>query len=109
MGYTTQYSIVVRTMIPDKTSRNKIVEDIAKELTFLTNYDWDTDLYLEAKWYQWVEDMMYISKEHLGLLFIVDGAGEDKGDYWRSYFLDGKAQHCKSTIVYEPFDIEKMK
>ena len=61
-----------------------------------------------CKWYECNEDMITISKKFPNVLFQLDGNGEEDGDLWRNFFLNGNVQCTQVDIVYEEFDINKM-
>lgn len=62
----------------------------------------------KCKWYEHEEDMRRFSKLYPFILFELSGEGEESGDIWRKYFLNGKMQYCKSKIEFEPFDETKL-
>lgn len=62
----------------------------------------------ECKWYDYDADMKKISREHPGVLFELTGDGEEQGDQWITYYKDGKSQHCKAQITFEPYDPNKL-
>lgn len=57
-----------------------------------------------VKWYEWKEDMIAMSRMFPGVLFKMHGEGEENGDMWDAYFLDGKVQVHKARIVIDPLD-----
>lgn len=61
--------------------------------------------YGEAKWYEHEEDMLKLSNEFSKTLFKLHGEGEENGDIWDKYFLDGKMQECYAELILPPFDI----
>ena len=63
---------------------------------------------VESKWYEHRADMQDISKVFPGVLFILNGVGEESGDIWREYHLDGKYQCVKADITYQEFDQTKL-
>lgn len=42
-------------------------------------------------------------------LLTISGVGEESGDIWKAYFLNGKAQICQAQIIFEDFDKNKLK
>lgn len=60
-----------------------------------------------CKWYEHDEDMVKLSKMFPGVLFTLRGEGEESGDLWVSYYLNGKHQLCKAEAVYPEFDESK--
>lgn len=63
----------------------------------------------EIKWYSHVSDMRVFSKLFPKVLFTLRGEGEESGDIWAKYFLDGKMQEAKAEVVIAPFDASKLK
>jgi len=62
-----------------------------------------------CKWYDWKEDLKELSNRYQGFLFELIGVGEETEDIWKAFFLNGKCQLCPGRIVFEEFDIAKMK
>jgi hypothetical protein len=62
----------------------------------------------EASWYEHEKDMRAFSKQHPSILFILSGDGEQSGDIWTKYFLNGKVQVAKAVLNTEPFNISKL-
>jgi hypothetical protein len=62
-----------------------------------------------CKWYTWEADMRKISKQFPNTIFLIEGEGEDSGDIWKAYFLNGKMQKAEAKITFEPFDEQKLK
>lgn len=58
-----------------------------------------------SKWYDLEKDMRELSKLFPNYLFTVHGEGEEAGDLWNKYFLDGKCQTAQAAITYEKFDL----
>lgn len=75
--------------------------------------DWLTELIIEgsnsAKWYEHKKDMTLISKSCPGVLFTIEGEGEDVDDHWFEYWQNGKHQECVGVMTFPPFDHSKMK
>jgi hypothetical protein len=61
-----------------------------------------------TKWSDHEEDMREISKQWPGVVFCVNGIGEDWDDIWDQYFKDGKAQMCGARIEFDPYDPNKL-
>lgn len=62
-----------------------------------------------CKWYECEEEMRIVSAQFPGVLFELTGNGEEPGDIWIAYFLDGKMQKERARITYGEFDKEKLK
>lgn len=72
------------------------------EMSFALQSNGDT--HPETKWYAWFEDMLKMSAEIPNVLFKLHGEGEENGDIWDAYFLNGKGQHHRAEIVIKPCD-----
>lgn len=104
MGYNTYYSID----FPNKdlygedltvVASKHAVDDIEYALS---------DGSCPFKWYEHEEDLRECSKKLPGKLIRLKGWGEDVGDMWVKYFLDGKMQRI--DLVFDPpFDPRQLK
>lgn len=63
----------------------------------------------DAKWYKHTDEMTELSKEFPNVLFKLHGEGEDSGDIWDAYFMNGKMQYCPARIMCPPFDRNKLR
>jgi hypothetical protein len=93
MGYHTNFEISAEPDVID--------EDFEKVFLENTGYS----LYrggLEGKWYKHHTDMEKISKLYPDVKFTVNGEGEENGDIWKAYYLNGKSQMCKVKTSFEP-------
>ena len=58
-----------------------------------------------TSWYTYNEDMQTISKEWPGVLFTLDGAGDDHNDRWTAYYMNGQGVvHSQPDWEPPPFD-----
>jgi GH35 family endo-1,4-beta-xylanase len=55
----------------------------------------------ETSWYDYMDDMKYLSEQFPDVTFILDGDGEDKDDLWRAYFKNGRAVKVHARITYD--------
>lgn len=94
MGYYTDYKITAN---PDITED----EDFVKFFEEVTDYKFN-DGEIHGKWYSYHDNMVTISKQYPYVQFTVEGSGEENGDLWIAYFLDGAYQNCKVIISFEP-------
>lgn len=62
----------------------------------------------DGRWYEHEKDMREISSRYPHIFFTLTGEGEESGDLWKKYFLNGKCQVAKAAIVIAPFDPEKL-
>jgi hypothetical protein len=61
-----------------------------------------------CKWYDHESDMALFSKKYPESLFVLKGEGEESGDIWIKYFLNGKMQRAEAKITFEEFDESKL-
>lgn len=62
-----------------------------------------------SKWYEADKQLAEFSKKYPGWLFILYGEGEEAGDMWKNYYLNGKMQEAIAKITYDEFDEKKLK
>ena len=60
-------------------------------------------------WYSHEDNIKAISLEFPDVLFTLHGEGEEFGDIWNKYFLNGKMQMAKAEIIIPEFDKDKLK
>ena len=105
MGYYTRYKLSVEAgkQLTAAVERH-INDDEDGYLNCAYNHD-DSDT---MKWYDWEQDMRTLSGKFPGVLFQLDGEGEESGDVWRAHFYDGKMQHQTLEPRWDEFDVEKL-
>ena len=111
MGYQTHYTLNVSYEGSDKENSYEEIQKV-KDANIDDWYGTIGELIeggLEAKWYDHEEDMRRISKQFPKILFVLEGHGEEDGDIWKAYFLEGKCQRCKAELRFPPFDATKLK
>jgi hypothetical protein len=69
------------------------------ECSMFGGYNGQTD---PMKWYGWKEDLIVASKKFPTVTFIMSGNGEDDGDLWRAYALDGEIEMCDGQVIFNP-------
>lgn len=116
MGYLTQFNLETRENITYKQECEIAVE--LEKLIFGNDeaeYEEEEDpLYTpfelifeeQLKWYNHRADMKKISIKFPDILFILTGHGEQPGDLWREYHLNGKVQYEKAK--FDDFDERKL-
>jgi hypothetical protein len=62
-----------------------------------------------CKWYEHEQEVAEFSKYFPTTLFTLNGEGEETGDIWKKYFLNGKMQVAKAKILFDEFDEKKLK
>lgn len=61
-----------------------------------------------SKWYECKEDLKEFSKKYPNWLFTLSGEGEQSGDIWKAYFVNGKVQLAKARIVIDEFNPKEL-
>jgi len=110
MGYYTRYDLDVVSDQSDPVELERFLKDRNSGKTF-GSYDLPLDLSdsESMKWYDWQEDMVALSKEYPNVLLTLSGEGEESGDIWKAYFMNGEAQHVAAKIVFSDPDFSKFK
>lgn len=136
MGYYTQFKISVNGKLENK-QRVAELEKAKKEAEVLTgklkelalaavekelNFEKNIDIQKvvsdkigynpfeeETKWYNHENDMREISKQFPDVIFQLNGEGEESGDIWVKYFVNGKMQTASAKITFDGFDQKKLK
>lgn len=104
MGYYTHYTL--------KFNSNESIEEHIGNHWISKYFDQSVDGSYRSdaiKWYEHEDDMRVLSGQFPGVLFTLEGEGEEGGDLWIKYFLNGKMQSSPAKITYEPFDASKLK
>ncbi len=109
MGYYTQHTLV---SITDTITQTEIsdISDIKDKIGLHSEYG-ELDFVFEeqCKWYNFEEDMKSFSLQYPTFLFKILTEGEESGDMFTHYFLNGKTQCESAEITFKPFDINKLK
>ncbi|MGM0815336.1 MAG: hypothetical protein ACQEUO_07410 [Bacillota bacterium] len=63
----------------------------------------------DMKWYECDEDVLEVSRQFPEVLITVKGDGESSRDFWKTYFKNGKMQHCQGRVVYDEFDEKELR
>lgn len=103
MGYYTDFELDYVTYPELDTVSWDIKRKIEK---YLENQDLLNNLFNNCKWYEHDEDMGRLSLEFPDVLFTLLGYGEDRGDIWKAYYLNGKMQDTPAQIIFEEFSPE---
>lgn len=104
MGYLTNYFIQVKDVSEEdfKVIIEK-VNNFEKVISY-SNHSFGT----YAKWYDYKDNIAYISKSFPKALFIIDCVGED-AEKWKTYIQNGKYQDAEAHITYDEFDPKKLR
>ena len=98
MGYYTRYDLEIV-----ETDNHEV--DHKENLLNLERYKYLFDD--EIKWYDHEESLISYSKQYPTTIFKLIGEGEENGDLWHKYFVNGGMQVCKGIISYPVMDISK--
>jgi len=104
MGYYTHFEV-------EATSKSiAAAQAAAKDLAETSGYSVDmtghnTFEIHEAKWYDWENHAAQVSKNHPGVIFQLDGSGEESGDIWRAWAHAGEVfkSEAEMTFVMPPW------
>lgn len=106
MGYYTNFTLSASRVPPAKV---QALQSEVDRMSVFEDYWDDTSWSAYTKWYDWEQDMLLLSARFPGVLFQLDGDGEESGDIWRAYFMSGKMQYESCHFFFGEFDEEKMK
>jgi len=97
MGYYTDFTLDYKGSLPETEFKRSFEE--------VTNYPLEDYPYLsEVKWYDYVQDMVTLSKIYPKVLFILGGKGEEAEDLFSYYFFNGEHSGGRAEITYLPID-----
>jgi len=100
MGYYTDFNLEIS---------NEAITALAERLKeWIDAKEFIEYKYVNAKWHNYGEDLIQISKQFPEELITVDGAGEEDEDRWKHYFKGGKHTFCQGRIVYDEFREENL-
>jgi hypothetical protein len=71
--------------------------------------DKDAETREKCKWYDHDDELKEFSKKFPTWLFTLCGEGEEPGDIWKEYFVNGKMQKEVAKFVIDDFDMTKLK
>lgn len=108
MGYETRYRL--KTVGPGLDETDPLVTVLGEKPQALPDFGRKiadfTDGYNpfedRCKWYEHEEDMTALSKKFPHVLFILEGIGEEDGDFWRKYFRAGKMSRADAVLTFSP-------
>lgn len=108
MGYYTNYSL----SFSPENKNDRIGKDkydaILRELSKMNVFDDEECTYAYDKWYDHDKDMRLISSKFPGIVFELDGNGEESDDIWVSYYLNGGSQFAPAQIQFDKFCRNKL-
>jgi hypothetical protein len=110
MGYYTRYELSIQDDPKGPyLDPTQVISDLRKECDYAKyalNENGDTQE--SCKWYDHEDDLRKFSKKYRGTVFVLKGEGEETGDLWVKYFLNGKMQVTKAKISFDPYDPSKV-
>lgn len=110
MGYYTKFDLDVISGQSDPVELERFYQDQGNDKTF-GSYDLPLDLNDSEpmKWYDWKKDMEALSMDYPNVLLVLSGEGEESGDIWKSYFMNGQSQVVKAKVVFDAPDFSSFK
>lgn len=106
MGYNTNYRLGV-TVLGDSIDHVALLRSECEGAEYALDNDGECSGN-EARWHDHEADLIAFSKEHPGYLFRLNGDGEDSGDVWVKYFVNGQVQREKVELRLAEFDPSKL-
>ena len=108
MGYYTSYSL---RFYPER--KNDLIgkdkrDAILRELRKMNVFGDEECTYAYGKWYDHDEDMCLISSKFPGIVFELNGHGDDSDDIWVSYYFNGGGQFAPAQIQFDEFCRNKL-
>jgi len=107
MGYITSYSLKICRKDQSNIGHNlaeEVIELLRKQDSPRYALTECGDIKNSCTWYDHEEDLIKFSKYHPDLLFTLSGEGEEAGDIWKKYFINGKVQVEKAQITIKEFN-----
>ena len=95
MGYYTNYKLEIIREHKEDVTDETVMKAFASEFENVTGYELtyisDFKFIIEGsvKWYNHEKDMLELSYSHPSWGFMLEGVGEERGDIWVAYFLNG--------------------
>ena len=103
MGYYTKFYLTVIKKDSKEELSAEEHEKFEEEISEATESEWNL-FDDEQKWYDWETNMIGYSKDNPDYIFILEGHGEEGGDYWKSYFSNGNSETVRGEVTYPSFE-----
>lgn len=97
LGYTTRYELSWEPYSQEVESGVALHIENHSHMTYALLSDGCTRQ--KCKWYSHMEDLVVLSRKFPGTTFHLSGKGEDAGDIWDVYALDGKIQKHTAKVM----------
>lgn len=107
MGYYTDFELKAKYDGNDSEYISKLEAEIDK-LNVFEYGSYGEDWYVNAKWYDYNEDMLLLSSRFPEVLFELRGEGESPRDLWLNYYKGGGVMRDCLAIKEDPFDESKV-
>lgn len=104
MGYNTKYAISVRC----NNSASVIANVRMGSVQAACAIDSQGNPSEGVTWYDHERELRTASLWCKDVLFTLTGYGEESGDAWRKYFMNGKMQMAKAVIAFQDFDVSQL-
>lgn len=112
MGYYTRFALKEPTYRDGKPLSDDLLEQICNEVP--SGYSFTIgelldDALDDMKWYECLEDMARLSVKYQNVLFTLSGRGEESGDIWAAYFMNGESCIKRAEIVLQPLGDDELR
>ena len=104
MGYYTWYTLEI---LKDPDNQEELFWEDFEEKTKYSSGEFQNFNTMEAKWYNWEEDMIELSRKFPKMLFKLEGEGEEPLDIWIAHFCNGQGNYREIQTYWEEFNPEE--
>lgn len=106
MGYNTKFSLEISGVegLTDRQKESLYKERVDKDYTDIGAIY--TEQVEEVRWYDYLQDLDRISAKYPNVLFQLTGWGEETGDYWRTWFRNGR--HVSVDATFPEVDLTQL-
>ena len=110
MGYYTYYELEIKDSATGQpaSDADDIIEALRQDEYAAHALSDDGGSNNSCKWYDHEADLRAFSKKYPDKLFVLSGEGEESGDLWRKYFVNGQCQTAEAVITFAEFDPGKL-
>lgn len=98
MGYCTTFNLWAM----DAREDNKVVDEfdiepVIQRIEEISGYRFSGQT-TYGKWYDHQDGVLQLSREFPFYILVLEGQGEELGDYWRDYYLNGKMYRVTAQL-----------
>lgn len=97
MGYYTRFEL-------DLPNSPELLYEVIDAIEEISGYNGHLEGDNDVKWYDYDKDMRRVSKMYPSILMVLSGTGEEHGDQWKAYYVDGKCHKCSAVVTFPEFD-----